>query len=312
MPAYPVPASQTLMLQNRTDMPYNKRMLGVVTLYQPQVDETAQNILTYIGDLDALIVWDNSPLEARLQQQLKEKLGLHWTKIVWEGNGQNRCIAPAINYAWQLACERQFDFVLIMDDDSSWTDFASFRQEVEHTASEGEVMVLTPFVEGVDAFQPSANRQPRRLFINSGTVLPTEVLSAIGGVDEEAFPLDALDHDIALSVIEHGYKAVCLTRHRLVHKLGQPQCLGPFHLFTPNYNRFRTYQMTRSHIICYRKHRPLMTATDRDYLLQEIIRRKFVRILLAEPDKLGRMLALIRGIVHGCRYKIRKTANATT
>jgi hypothetical protein len=83
--------------------------------------------------------------------------------------------------------------------------------------------------------------------------------------------------------------------------------MGPFHLFTPNYNRLRTYNMTRSHIICYRKHKPLMTKEDKDYLFNEIIRRKFVRILLAEPDKLGRMSALIRGIVSGCRYKLKKT-----
>ena len=62
--------------------------------------------------------------------------------------------------------------------------------------------------------------------------------------------------------------------------------------------------MTRSHIICYRKHKALMTKEDRDYLFQEIIRRKFQRIILAEPDKFRRMAALIRGIISGYTYKI--------
>ena len=273
-------------------------MLGVVTLYNADKERALDNIEKYAPYVEELIVWDNSA-ENHAEWFTRPNIRYCWT-------GTNTCIAPAINYALQVGEARGFQTLLLMDDDSQWVDFPSYRHDVEAILAEGRTMVFTPYVVGCDKFAITEAEQERRLFINSGTVIPIAILKAIGGVDEAAFPLDALDHDMAFSIAEHGYRAVCLTRHRLNHSLGYPQRMGPFRLFTPNYNRFRTYNMTRSHIICYRKHKALMTSEDRDYLFNEILRRKLVRILLAEPDKLGRLAALVRGAVSGCRYQWRR------
>ena len=274
-------------------------MLGVVTLYDSDKEQTLHNIGLYAPALDRLIVWDNSTIS---HQEWFDS-----TDIVYHWTGENTLIAPAVNYALHMAEAEGYDAILLMDDDSQWTDFPAYRQHVKSLMKEGHMMVFTPYVNGCDQFERTEDIMEKRLFINSGTVIPTAILQDIGGVDEDAFPLDALDHDIAFSIREHGYKAVCLTRHQLNHSLGYPQRMGPFHLFTPNYNSLRTYNMTRSHIICYRKHKAMMTQEDRDYLFNEIIRRKFLRIILAEPDKTGRLKAFVRGIVSGCRYKLKKT-----
>ena len=79
------------------------------------------------------------------------------------------------------------------------------------------------------------------------------------------------------------------------------------YLYTNNYGAFRTYHMTRSHIICYRMHRKVMTADERLYLWREIIFWKLIRILLAEPEKLTRLKAFVRGILNGIAYKITDT-----
>ena len=272
------------------------KMLGVVTLFNSEKESALSNIACYAPYLDRLIVWDNSA-DSHADWFSEPYIDYQWT-------GRNTCIAPAINYAWHQAQQMGFQSLLLMDDDSQWTDFPAYRRDVEQHLSEGRVMVFTPYIKGIDTFATSEQEHEKRLFINSGTVIPLEILNAIGGVDEQAFPLDALDHDIAFSIAEHGYKAMCLCSHQLRHSLGYPQRMGAFRLFTPNYNRFRTYHMTRSHIICYRKHKALMTKEDRDYLFQEIIRRKFQRIILAEPDKFRRMAALIKGIISGYTYKI--------
>lgn len=271
-------------------------MLGVVTLYNPDREQAIRNIGSYAPDLDGLIVWDNSPINH------SEWFNNPFYDYQW--TGENRCIAPAINYALGFARKNGYNVLLLMDQDSQWTHFASYRQDIESRMEKGEICVFTPFVEGCDDFSITEEVQEKRLFINSGSVIPIQILQAIGGIDEQAFPLDAIDHDIAFSIREHGYRAVCLTSHRLVHSLGYPQRMGPFHLFTPNYNRFRTYHMTRSHIICYRKHHTLITEADRDYLFNEILRRKLLRIILAEPDKMGRLYAWCRGVLSGYRYKI--------
>lgn len=282
------------------------KMLGVVTLYNPKQEEAIANIKKYLYNLDALIIWDNSPLEKHLKASILNNLSEAKDRVVWKGDGKNHCIAPAINYALNYAITNHYDLVLIMDEDSSWIDFQAYRKDVEELFISKGIAVFTPYVEGCDIFPITNDYQKKKLFINSGTIIPSALLSHIGSIDEDAFPLDALDHDIALSVTALGVPIVCLTKHKMIHSIGQPQRLGIFHLFTPNYNRFRTYNITRSHTICYRKHKPLFDKELKKYYFYEILFLKFVRIILAEPDKYGRMKSFIKGLYDGIRYKIIK------
>ena len=276
---------------------FTYKMLGIVTLYNPDKEQALANIRLYHDCLDMLIVWDNSSDCHKEWFEGTERCLYHWT-------GDNSCIAPAINYAWRHAVEHEYDLLLVMDEDSQWTDFMAYRKDIERMQAQGKDHLYTPYVEGCDTFRIEHDIHEKRVLINSGTVIPTTILTAIGGINEDAFPLDALDHDISYSAQENGYDILCLTRHKLSHSLGYPKCLGPFRLFTPDYNSFRTYHMTRSHIICYRKHRALMTSEDKDYLYKEILLRKFARIILAEPDKVNRLRAFIKGITQGITYKL--------
>lgn len=272
-------------------------MIGIVTLYNPEKELALDNIKRYAPHIDELIVWDNSPVSHK-DWFSDSNISYHWT-------GENTCIAPAVNYAWKKAKEGNYKSFLIMDQDSSWVDFKSYREDIERRMANGEMCVFTPFVDGCDFFDVSDDVQGKRLFINSGAVIPTEIYSSIGARDEKAFPIDALDHDIAYALLKNGFKAVCLTRHRLVHSIGHPKLVGPLHLYTPNYNAFRTYHMTRSHTICYRLHKDAMTADEISYFYKEILIRKFLRIILLETEKYQRMKAFIKGLVGGIRYKIK-------
>ena len=283
---------------------YTTKFLGIVTLYNPDPMEVAENILRYIQGLDSLIIWDNSPLENSLKDKLKQLLGDdEWEKVIWHGTGENLCIAKAINYAWQYGIKYKFDLLLVMDQDSKWKDFNAYRNDVQRLFNKGEICVYTPYVLGCDNFPIINKEQEKHLIINSGMFIPFKILTDIGGVDERAFPLDALDHDIAYTIREHGFRAICLTDHKLDHSLGQLQRMGLFNIMTPNYNWQRTYSMTRSHIICYLKHKKVLTDEDRHYLYWEILIMKFTRIILAEPDKFKRMKAFIKGILDGLSYK---------
>ena len=284
---------------------YKNKVLAVVTLYNSIAEDAANNIRSYIDDVDCLIIWDNSPSEAGLHDVMQQLLRDVWHKVTWHGTGENQCIAPAINYAWHYAQEKGYDLMLLMDDDSEWENFPAYRRDVETYLEKGGTAVFTPYVVGCDTFKVSQLEQKKELFINSGTVIPTKVMTELGGVDEEAFPLDAIDHDIAFRVRKRGYEIVCLTNNKLKHSLGYPQRMGLFHIFTPNYNAFRTFTMTRSHVICYRKHHKIMSKEEKRYVYREMLLYKIARIILAEPEKWRRLKAFIRGVVSGLRYKIK-------
>jgi len=76
---------------------YSTKLLGVLTLYKPDVRQVTNNIKKYIAHLDTLILWDNSPSDECVQNSLLPELTDYQDNILWKSTGENRYIAPAIN-----------------------------------------------------------------------------------------------------------------------------------------------------------------------------------------------------------------------
>lgn len=281
-------------------------ILGVTTLYNPDIEKAANNILHYIEYIDALIIWDNTPLEKNVRQNICARLSEFAHKIIWHGTGKNECIAPAINYAWKYAKEKGYKMLLIMDQDSQWADFAFFRKKIEEYYSAGNKWVFVPYIAGNDTWVIFNEIHFKRVFINSGTIIPIEILDAIDGADE-TFALDALDHDLAIRIQKAGYQIACITCCILYHTVGQPKRSRFLHIFTNDYGRERTYSIAKAHLIKYRKHKEWFTCYEKRKIFKEYYMWKFIRIILAEEDKIGRMKMLFKGIKDGMMFDLTKT-----
>lgn len=285
---------------------YNTKMLGLVTLYNPNPQEASENIKRYIHDIDKLIIWDNSPIEANIKQQVIDLMTDEKDHIVWHGDGQNKCIAPAINFAWKYAKEQGYDLLLIMDQDSHWANFSFYREKVEHYYLTGNKWTFVPYIAGNDNWVIFNEVHFKRVFINSGTIIPIEILNAIDGADE-TFALDALDHDLAIRIQKAGYQIACITCCMLYHTVGHPKRSRFLNLFTNDYGRERTYSIAKTHLIKYRKHKSWFTAYEKRKIFKEYYMWKLIRIIFAEEDKLGRLKMLIKGIWDGMNYDLKKT-----
>lgn len=281
---------------------YNTKMLGLVTLYKPTPEQTVVNIKQFIDDIDALIIWDNSPLDSNLKDYIFNSLENVSSKIIWHGTGNNLCIAPAINFSWHYAQEHKYNMLLIMDQDSKWADFANYRREIDTYWRERDKWVFTPYIKGFDNWEITKSLHFRRVFINSGTVIPISILTAINGADE-AFPLDALDHDLSYRILKANYQIVCITNCLLFHVIGNPRRSRILHMVTNDYGRERTYSKTKCHIMNYRKNRDIMTLNEKYTFFKRIFLSKFIRILLIENDKVGRLSMFFKGIRDGLSYK---------
>lgn len=287
-------------------MRYRTKMIGVVTLYNPDAQNAAANMKRYIDELDALVVWDNSPLELNCKQQLQELLGDYFSKVIWHGTGSNSFIAPAINFVWHYAQEHGFNLVLIMDQDSQWEHFRYYREEIDDLFCSGNIEVFTPYIQGLDFWTVDQDVVPRRIFINSGTVIPLSILDSIQGADE-TFALDALDYDLAIRIRKRDYPIVCLTKHVLQHTIGKPKRSSLLKLYTPDYGAARTYSIVSSHILNYRKNRRWMNGYERRKVLKEFLFWKLVRILFAEDEKWSRLRNYLKGIKDGVLFDLSKT-----
>ena len=279
----------------------NMKFLGLVTLYHPNIQVATDNIKRYLEYLDQLIIWDNSPLKDKVKEQVMAILTDDADRIVWQGNGENRCIASAVNFAWHHAQENGFDMLLMMDQDSEWQNFADYKRMIEEHWRMGYEWVFTPYFAGQP--KPAEPVEVLRLFINSGTVIPIKVLQDIGGADE-LMPLDALDHDMAIRIQKKGYRIVKLADAILSHTIGAPTFSKHLHLKTSNHNAQRTYSMARSHMICLRKHHDWLTFQEKWMIIKRYYLRRLVLIVLDEEDKWNRIKMLIKGTIEGLRTPI--------
>lgn len=272
-------------------------ILGVVTLYNPDIEVTNYNIRQYAPYVEKVIVWDNSPIchESHL---VGSNLLYHWT-------GQNTYIAPAINYAWKYAVENHYDLILIMDQDSQWSNFPFFRTKVELLYAQKH-SVYVPYIAGNDHWIFDKEFVNRRIFINSGTIIPTDILTTINGADE-VFEMDALDHDLAIRIQKAGYDIICITSCILYHTVGHPKRSKVLHLFTNDYGRERTYSIAKCHLIKYRKHKNWFTHADKRKIFREYYMWKLIRLVLVEEDKMGRLKMFLKGIYDGLTFDLSKT-----
>jgi rhamnosyltransferase len=288
------------------EMNNNIKMLGLVTLYHPDFPNAVDNIMRYLPYLDSLVIWDNSPLEHNLKQNILALLDTEADKVIWYGDGNNYCVAPAINYSWHYAQENHYDSILLMDQDSQWESFRDFRKQVEECLIQNDNRVFCPYIIGNDFFEITQEIQNKRVFITSGTVIPIKILNKVGGADE-AFPLDALDNDLAIRIQKAGYSIVCLTKHILHHTIGEARRMGPLRLFTSNYGPERTYSVTRSHILLLRKHHSWLTLGEIYKILREHFLYKVIRIVFAEPQKIKKFKSFFKGVNDGFSFNLSNT-----
>ena len=138
------------------------KILGLVTLYNPELPDAVDNIMRYLPYLDLLVIWDNSPLEVNIKKKILEPLVGETDKIIWHGDGNNYCIAPAINYAWHYAQENGFDLLLLMDQDSQWEDFRSYITEVNKRFQASQENVFCPYIPSDDTFEITKDAQEKK------------------------------------------------------------------------------------------------------------------------------------------------------
>lgn len=277
------------------------KLLAVVVLYYPD-EKVVSNITSYFRSVDQLILWDNTPEED--QKKLNtDQLGKA-DKIIYMSEGKNVGIGKALNEAVTFALSHDFTHILTMDQDSSFKegDFAHYLKAI---ASDTDTTVgcYIPQICEPDMIQESVSDlfSPVDIGITSGSIFPLQFFSETGLFRGDFF-IDAIDVEFCFRLRRHGLKIVRVNNIKLHHILGN-RILVPFlwgKLGTLNYSPVRTYYIMRNHIILRRLYPeyPLQEG-----FFNEMLYRRFVRILLVEKEKMQKMKAMFTGIYHGFRQK---------
>lgn len=277
------------------------KICGVVVLYNPD-DKVIDNIKSYLKPLDKLFVVDNSPLPNNNKDQFKDK------KMEYISNGGNKGIANALNVGAKEAMKLKADWLLTMDQDSSFQEGAlekmiSFLKELKDNQIMSEALGLNYDKLGVlSALQRTGLNENDKLegidyplvVMTSGNLINLSIYKEIDGFKDWFF-IDAVDFEYCLNVKKNGYEVVQMNTAELNHNLGDIKRKKIFGktVFVTNHSAIRRYYITRNRHYLY----DLYHEDFLEYCALELNRTKheLLKIILFEEHKLDKIKAIYRG-----------------
>lgn len=270
-------------------------LAGVIILYHPDFDVVIRNIKNYIDDLDFLIVWDNTPLKNN-QDQINVLLSDYNKKILYQTEYENKGIAYALNKAFEIARQKEFDFILTMDQDSIWEKFREYKIEITNNIH-SSIAIYAPLIVNV-ANNKIIRCNNSNFVITSGAIYNITLFQKIGNFRENYF-IDEVDNEYCLRTIKNGFKIRIIENSFLYQTFGSPVESKGFEKYTAHYSAFRTYYQIRNRMWVWREYSSQLSY---NYLLRTILLsglRRFFLIILYEKCKKEKLFTIIKAFKDG-------------
>ena len=226
-----------------------------VILYNPSEDNI-KNIDTYLSKVSELYVYDNTETKSN------ENLFKDYPKVHYYWDGENKGLSIRLNQACERALKSKFDYLLTMDQDSSFLEenIDQYFRDILSFPTKEKVAVygLEYILNDINDSTPNYSEVDH--LITSGSVLNLKLFSEIGGFDENLF-IDGVDIDYCYSALTKGFLNIKFGKLFFEHSLGEPVRRGSiFTLFLIKKNKLihspiRVYYMYRNMLYLEKKHK---------------------------------------------------------
>lgn len=233
----------------------NFKVCAVMVCFYPDLKELSNNIQSIIGQVDKLIIVDNSekPVNSdflTVQHQVD--------KIEWVSLKQNLGIGFAQNVGMKMAMKQNFDGILLLDQDSNPPEnlVRELTSGMLFLKSQGiKVACLGPDIFNKntnETYKPLINKGielnedfvEKDVLISSGKLILSDAVNEIGMMDESLF-IDLVDFEWCWRAEKFGYRVFSSKRVRMGHMVGQKniKILNVYNLLIPapirHYYQFR-------------------------------------------------------------------------
>lgn len=273
------------------------KLAAVVVLYNPD-SKIFQNIQSYINYVDVVYAVDNSSNDN--SEHLKNE------KIVYLANHENLGIAYALNRGAKQAIADGYEWLLTMDQDSTFSDdgvekLKQFLTDCKQTQNGKypyeKIGLITPFHRTLfnEAEQLTEIDSPA-VVMTSGNIISLEAYSKIGGFKDWMF-IDAVDFDYCLNLRDHGFDIWRLPSVELKHNLGDVvfKTFRGTRYYGLNHSPVRRYYIVRNRHYFYDMYVdkfPGFCNAEKNSTKVEV-----KGILLCEKHKIKKLLAMYRGFL---------------
>lgn len=274
------------------------KIAACVVLYNPSL-QVINNIQSYYPFVNCLIAVDNSERKnAAIEQALKNSFG----EVIYKFLNTNLGIAAALNIACNTAIEKGFDWILTMDQDSSFVnnDLSKMMTDIDTIEAQyNKVGIITPYHVLAEGYTEDLKEDftVRKIAMTSGNLLNLKAYQAAGAFEEKLF-MDLVDYEYCLRLRKNNYTIIQDNKAKLKHSLGNFSIRHFFgkKLGISNHNYQRRYYMTRNSLIVGTKHYKVDKKFFYNVLLNLIL-DPFL-ILFYEDNKLAKLKSIWKGIVH--------------
>ena len=138
------------------------RLLAVVITYFPEENQLLRNIGSFIDDVDGIIIWENTPADQAVHYRFIQN-----PKIVYMGMGNNVGIAKALNLCLSYAVDKQYDYMMTMDQDSDWENFSWFKSViVDNSAAPEALYGPVRTIQSIEAQRFESNTESAALTVS--------------------------------------------------------------------------------------------------------------------------------------------------
>jgi rhamnosyltransferase len=228
------------------------KLAGAIIIYNPD-DDLVVNILTYIDGIEKLYIFNNSPIDnISLPESIK-------SKMLYVHSGENKGIAERLNEAIQMAKLDKYEYLLTMDQDSSFNpkELFNYKLKIEKYPIKDEVAMygIAHNVKELNTAKPNNNNDNNKL-ITSGSIINLGALNKELEFDEKLF-IDNVDIDFCFTAWRHNLKTILFNDLLLNHKMGEIR-----KIITPLFQRHdrivhtptRLYYIVRNYLYIRKKH----------------------------------------------------------
>jgi rhamnosyltransferase len=193
------------------------KIATAVILYHP-CDDVILNITTYYNYVDKIFVFDNTETESGIKEKLSK-----FSKINFYHDYHNEGIAKRLNTASNIAMHEQFDWLLTMDQDSSFTkdDISNYLDCFYKYETKEKVAIFgTKYSERTNLSSNRCESNGVKELITAGMLINLSLFKKIGGFDEALF-IDSVDFDYCIRARLAGYFIIEFGNIYIIHTIGK-------------------------------------------------------------------------------------------
>ncbi|MDB5221766.1 MAG: glycosyltransferase family 2 protein [Chitinophagaceae bacterium] len=193
------------------------KIAAVVILYHPG-QYFISNIRTYYNHVDKIFVFDNTETDSAVKEVLQQL-----SKVEFLQDYNNEGIAKRLNSGAQKAIQQQFEWMLMLDQDSYFSEESIsnyFSCCNKYHSKENVAMFGTRYGRLKTSSSETCAPTEMHELITSGTLVNLNLFKKIGNFDEALF-IDFVDHDYCIRAKIKGFSIIAFSNIYLSHELGR-------------------------------------------------------------------------------------------